>query len=155
MRAFEYIKANGIPDETCQNYEGREGVCNDLGICRDCTCGNVSAGEVKFTFYGVVFTIMEQDFLDGHCWARHDYPVYGLDKYEPLERDLESDNERMVQQMKREIYTQGTVTCGIRPSLEFHEYKDGILDDAPAASNLTHYVNIVGWDTTDNPKYES
>ena len=52
MDALEYISQVGIPDDTCENYEGKEGVCDAIGICRDCGPGNVSAGEVNHLHFG-------------------------------------------------------------------------------------------------------
>lgn len=34
---YEYIHREGIPDETCQNYEARDGKCEPLGICENCS----------------------------------------------------------------------------------------------------------------------
>jgi cathepsin X len=37
--AYEYIRINGLPDETCQNYEAVDGVCKPYGICENCEPG--------------------------------------------------------------------------------------------------------------------
>ena len=42
--AFYYMRDSGIPDETCQNYEAKNGECNAKGICRDCHGFNVDDG---------------------------------------------------------------------------------------------------------------
>ena len=34
---YEYIHSNGIPDETCQNYEATDGECKPLGVCENCS----------------------------------------------------------------------------------------------------------------------
>jgi cathepsin X len=34
---YEYIYRHGIPDETCQNYEAKNGQCKPLGICENCS----------------------------------------------------------------------------------------------------------------------
>ena len=33
---YEYIHEKGVPDETCQNYEARNGECEPLGVCETC-----------------------------------------------------------------------------------------------------------------------
>ena len=33
---YEYIHDNGVPDETCQNYEADDMDCKPLGICETC-----------------------------------------------------------------------------------------------------------------------
>ena len=40
---YEYIHKNGVPDETCQNYEAVNGKCSPMGICETCSgSGTVS-----------------------------------------------------------------------------------------------------------------
>lgn len=34
--AFHYMAANGIPDETCQNYEAVNMECAPFGVCETC-----------------------------------------------------------------------------------------------------------------------
>ena len=36
LQAYEYVFKNGVPDETCQLYEAKDGECNPMGICRNC-----------------------------------------------------------------------------------------------------------------------
>ena len=37
---YDYIHQNGIPDETCQNYEAKDGKCEPLGVCETCDPSN-------------------------------------------------------------------------------------------------------------------
>ena len=48
---YEYIHDNGIPDETCQNYEAQDGKCKPLGVCETCSPGS---GVRATTLHGVV-----------------------------------------------------------------------------------------------------
>ncbi|EGD81387.1 cathepsin Z [Salpingoeca rosetta] len=50
---WEYIYHNGIPDETCQNYEARDGQCNAMGICETCSPGQGCSAISNFTLYYV------------------------------------------------------------------------------------------------------
>ena len=34
---FDYMEQNGLPEETCQNYEARDGDCQPNGVCEDCS----------------------------------------------------------------------------------------------------------------------
>eukprot|EP00727_Mastigamoeba_balamuthi_P000965 m51a1_g10866 hypothetical protein (273) ;mRNA; f:36823-37871 len=34
---YEYAANKGLPDQTCQLYEGKDKPCNDIGICMDCS----------------------------------------------------------------------------------------------------------------------
>ena len=42
---YEYIHDKGIPDETCQNYEARDGECKPLGVCETCSPGSKVRGS--------------------------------------------------------------------------------------------------------------
>eukprot|EP01147_Barroeca_monosierra_P002864 gene2865-5699_t len=50
---WEYIHRHGIPDETCQNYEARDGQCTPLGICETCAPGKGCSPISNFTLYYV------------------------------------------------------------------------------------------------------
>jgi len=40
LAAYQYIAQNGLPDETCQNYEALNHECSAMNICRDCQPGS-------------------------------------------------------------------------------------------------------------------
>lgn len=43
--AYEYMAAQGVPDESCQNYEARDGECRPLGECETCVPPPPSPGS--------------------------------------------------------------------------------------------------------------
>lgn len=51
--AYEYVHRNGIPDETCQNYEAVNGKCKPLGVCETCSPGTGCSAVEKHFSYGV------------------------------------------------------------------------------------------------------
>ena len=47
---YEYIHKNGVPDETCQNYEAVDGKCKPLGVCETCSPQGVSSWFFIYLF---------------------------------------------------------------------------------------------------------
>ncbi|KAK8808568.1 hypothetical protein WA158_008469 [Blastocystis sp. Blastoise] len=66
MWANAYIKENGIPDETCQNYEAKDGTCDEKGICRD--CHGFNANE--------------------NCFGVRNYTKYYVEEYDRISGEL-------------------------------------------------------------------
>eukprot|EP00210_Caulerpa_lentillifera_P006747 g6447.t2 len=131
---YEYISVNGVPDETCQNYEGKEHICDDVGICRDCDHG-------------------KEQFLPGYCWGVPEYKLYGLEDHGVIESTPYGTNADLVTQMKDEIWHNGPITCTIYPSLKFNNYQEGIITNSMwSVSDSPLYVNIIGWDETSESK---
>lgn len=52
---YEYAHQNGLVDETCAPYEAADGVCNDVGHCKNCD--------------------------PQKCWAQSQYKIYKADQY--------------------------------------------------------------------------
>eukprot|EP00730_Choanoeca_flexa_P016127 TRINITY_DN7560_c0_g1_i1.p1 TRINITY_DN7560_c0_g1~~TRINITY_DN7560_c0_g1_i1.p1 ORF type:complete len:630 (+),score=144.81 TRINITY_DN7560_c0_g1_i1:189-1892(+) len=50
---FEYIHNHGLVDETCQNYEAKNGECTPLGICETCAPGQGCSPITNYTSYYV------------------------------------------------------------------------------------------------------
>ncbi|CAD8079100.1 unnamed protein product [Paramecium primaurelia] len=64
LNAYQYIKDNWIPDETCTNYVARKEECNEMAICKNC--------------------------LEGMgCWAQHDYYIYTISSYGTLHGQID------------------------------------------------------------------
>ena len=91
-----------------------------------------------------------------HCWAVENYQMYTVTDYGHLKREDETQTATsMVRRMQEEIHAHGPVTCALYLSTEFTEYTDGILTASDAASDVVHYVNVMGWDATDGTKCDS
>jgi len=50
---WEYIHRTGVPDETCQNYEARDGQCTPTGICETCAPKEGCSPISNYTSYYV------------------------------------------------------------------------------------------------------
>ena len=55
--------------------------------------------------------------------------------------------------MMKEIYARGPITCGIADPDTFKAYKGGIYKDTTGASMVSHAISVVGWGEEDGVKY--
>jgi len=114
--AYQFIKKNGITDDTCLAYEGidfsswGELDCSEM-MCRDCdrfgSCGFVNATRYFVEEFG---TLKGED------------------------------------QMKAEIFQRGPIACALwAHSASFEDYTGGIITDETKYPGITHIVSIIGW----------
>lgn len=146
-----YMAKNPLPDETCQPYEAKNGVCDASGTCRNCFHPSMIGPDappevpqnVKFTSPG--------------CFAVDPGPRYGVREYGGVKGEVK---------MQKEIFARGPIVCSIAADLTFLlDYEkhlvDGIYVDAsyfpqdgtPSphnASEIDHDVEITGWGVTDS-----
>lgn len=128
---WSYIHKNGIPDETCQNYEAVNGECDALGVCETCEPGKTS-----------------DTFLPGTCSQVKEYPTYFVSEYGSV-----SGADRM----KAEIYKRGPIACGISVTDKFEAYTGGVYSEYHFfPPMINHELSIVGWgvDTVDGEEVE-
>lgn len=45
---YRYASKDGIPDETCNNYQAQNGACNGMNICKTCSYGGKCAEVTNF-----------------------------------------------------------------------------------------------------------
>ena len=64
---YEYIHRHGLPDETCQNYEARNGECTPIEICENCSPKN-EVSKIIIILLLIVFEV---------CGYRGLYQVLG------------------------------------------------------------------------------
>ena len=57
------------------------------------------------------------------------------------------------EEMMKEIYARGPITCGIADPDTFKAYKGGIYEDKTGASMVSHAISVVGWGEEDGVKY--
>ena len=141
---FDYMSKNGLPDETCQNYEATNDIsCNPTGICETCApgknCSKISSPKL--------WTLQEYGYVNSGS-------------------DFDADGVKLssVDKMKAEIYQGGPVACGIHatPELEafgtttpVDSYPGGIFHQKALLPMPNHILSIVGYghDSSVNKSY--
>ena len=89
-----------LPDETCQPYEAKNGVCDPAGQCRNCfhpdTVANPATPHVDYTSKG--------------CFAVDPGVMYGVKEYGGVSGAAA---------MQREIYARGPIVCSFAADARF------------------------------------
>ena len=132
-QVYEYIAAHGIPDETCQAYEARDGKCKPMGICEDCAPGQPP-----------------QPFLPGTCKPVKRYKRWTLSEYGHVHGGLDVDAVGWpvsnAEKMKAELATRGPIACGIHVTDKFYsDYKGGIYAESHLLNFMNHELAVVGY----------
>jgi len=137
---LKWIHENGIPGETCHNYEAKDLKCNASAVCQDC------------------------NFATGICDARTKFPVHTIQGYGHLEPVGDITKKEviaaMVLRMKAEIVARGPIVCQMSCPDPVGSEHDGYVDDyqpfynkwgsdfAPHILHDTQYsCNNSDWDT--------
>jgi len=117
LAAYEYIRREGIPDETCQPYEAYDAnECDPFNICRNC---DYNLNNPKL-----------------YCYAEKNFTKYFVDEFGPLSGE---DN------MMSEIYSRGPISCGIAVTPAFENYTSGIFNDTTGDTTIDHEISVTGW----------
>eukprot|EP01135_Chromosphaera_perkinsii_P011370 Nk52_evm15s2391 gene=Nk52_evmTU15s2391 len=116
---YSYIHKNGIPDETCQNYEAHNGECNPMGVCENCDPGPD-----------------EEHLTPGTCFALNKYNKYYVGDHGHVSGAFK---------MKAEIYKRGPIGCGIHVTPAFENYTGGIYSERVLFPLPNHEISVVGW----------
>ena len=140
---FEYMEQNGLPDETCQNYEATDDFeCNPTGVCETCVPGPGGPGSPG-----------------GKCTQIKNPEMWTLESYGyVLSGDADTDKAGVKvsnqDRLKAEIYQNGPLACGIHatPELEAFgtttptsSYPGGIFNQSVFFPMPNHILSIVGW----------
>ena len=145
----EYMAKAKLPDETCQPYEAKNGICDASGTCRNCFHPSMIGPDappevpqnVRFTSPG--------------CFAVEAGPMYGVREYGGVKGEAD---------MQKEIIARGPIVCSMAADLPFlldyeRHLVDGVyvdatyfpMDGSPSshnASEIDHDVEITGWGVT-------
>jgi cathepsin X len=114
--AYEYIRVNGIPDETCAPYEAVDLPCTPENICKVCAPDmNQPAKE---------------------CGPQKTYNKYYVSEHGSVTG---------VQNMMAEIYARGPIACVIAVTDALGNYTSGIFVDNTGDKDPDHVVSVVGW----------
>jgi cathepsin X len=140
---FEYLEENGLPDETCQNYEAvdDENNCRTLGVCETCSPGPnfIKDGQSNCSKISTeaLWTLEEYGYvLGGSNVDATGAPVGSAEK------------------LKAEIFKNGPLACGIHATEELEafgttkpvdSYPGGIFSQFTLLPVPNHILSIVGW----------
>eukprot|EP00210_Caulerpa_lentillifera_P006745 g6446.t1 len=131
---YTYLKLIGLPDETCQNYQAKNGKCKPNGYCVNCT----SKKKHKNT-----------------CQAVDDPEKYFISEYGQASASVQSGSD-MTQntiEIQKEIYERGPVACTMYATDEFDKYTGGIYSQFGFWFSANHIVSLVGWGEENGNKY--
>lgn len=122
---YRYIHRNGIPDETCQQYQAKNnphGRGSDLNICENCVSGNTSS-----------------TFTPGTCFPQKSYALYWVTEYGSV---------KGADAMKKEIYARGPISCGVDATKQLEAYTGGVFSES-GFGLINHEISVVGWEVTE------
>jgi len=125
--AYEWIRLNGLPDETCQPYEAKNKNCSAMDVCRNC----------------------KPDFSNpkAKCFAVTNPKRYYVDQHGTLSG---------MAAMMSEIYQRGPIGCGVAVTTAFLNFNGkGVFQDNTGAEDIDHEISVVGWgvETSTNIPY--
>merc|ERR1711871_879868 len=151
---FQYMEENGLPDETCQNYEATDDFKSQpTGVCETCAPGPSGPGS------------------PGNCTKITNQAMYTLESYgyvlsggEDVAHDAAGVRVSTADKLKAEIFTNGPLACGIHatPQLDAYgtttpvdSYPGGIYKQDVLFPMPNHILSIVGWghDSSVNEDY--
>lgn len=121
---YEYIRTQGIPDETCAPYQAADLTCTPENICMNCG--------------------MDMKDPQKLCVAQKNYTTYYV---------AEHGQVNGTQNMMAEILARGPIACivAVTPALE--AYTGGIFNDTTGDKDPDHVVSVVGWGQEGNVPY--
>jgi len=124
---------------------GGAGSCNggdDLGVYAyghkhgivDETCNNYQAKNQPCTLENTCYTCDS----DGSCHALSNYTKYMIGDYGPVSG---------AENMKKEIYARGPISCGVDATNQLEDYTGGIFYQYLERPMINHIISVVGWGT--------
>jgi cathepsin X len=127
---YRYAFKYGIPHSSCMQYTAHNleaTSCAPIDICRDCTWPPPPEGETG---------------IEG-CWAV-DYKKYYVSDHYSL---------RGADNMKKEIATNGPISCGMDVTDAFELYTGGIYSEHKVLPLINHEISIVGYGSENGVEY--
>jgi cathepsin X len=131
---YDWVMKNGIPDETCQQYDALDHECSAYRTCMNCDAPDfVKPGQQM-------------------CYPVQRYGKVFVDEWGPLNMSVHN--------MKAEVYRRGPISCSIDSSpLEQGHYTRGrVVDvhrrpDGKPDWETDHIVSVVGWGHDGSTEY--
>jgi len=122
LPVYAYANSNGIPDETCNNYQATNQDCDAMNQCYTCA-------------------------PSGTCTAISTYTHFKVGDYGPVGGNAGTN----VQAMQAEIYARGPISCGIDATDLLEAYTGGyVFSEYNTNPEINHIISVAGWGQTEN-----
>jgi cathepsin X len=115
LAVFKYAHDRFLVDESCDNYQAKDGTCNPFNVCGNCKTFGPKQKE---------------------CYAYKNFIKYKVGDYGPIEGR---------EQMMAEIYKNGPIVCGVSVTDKFENYTGGIYDEFLDQPMINHAISVIGW----------
>ena len=116
---YQWVYDNGIPEDTCQEYVARDGLCTAENTCRDCSWPPPPGPR--------------------NCWAKPEgqFPRHFISEYGKV-----SGEEAML----AEVFHRGPIACEVdaNPLVNFTG-GEVLVPPADYESEANHIVSVAGW----------
>lgn len=124
---YAFGNSHGIPDDTCQQYKAKDPAnesCSAEQVCKTCNPPVPSTGE---------------NGQDG-CYATKP-TLYWVSEFGSVSG---------ADDMKREIFQRGPISCGVQATKKFEAYTSGIFSEFILFPEINHEIAVVGWGVSDS-----
>eukprot|EP00828_Plagiopyla_frontata_P001710 TRINITY_DN0_c737_g1_i7.p1 TRINITY_DN0_c737_g1~~TRINITY_DN0_c737_g1_i7.p1 ORF type:complete len:213 (+),score=38.29 TRINITY_DN0_c737_g1_i7:22-639(+) len=132
LGVYQYAYQYGIPHETCQQYTARNPAvesCSAKQVCDTCK----PPPPMKSQGLGA-----------GNCYAISNYTRYHVSEYGEVAG---------IQNMKKEIYARGPISCGIDATPELDKHRGWGIYSQPGAESIDHIISVLGWGNENGVDY--
>jgi len=131
MGVYEFAEDQGIPEDSCQNYQAldpKSAQCAPMQVCKVCAGPPPPA---------------DKDWQQ-NCTAIENFTKWKVSNYGSVNG---------ADQMKKAIFANGPIACGIDATPKFERYTGGIFSQTVLMPKINHIVSIVGWGVENGVEY--
>jgi len=123
MAVYQFAQDHGIPEDSCQNYVAKNPDIESCSAKQQCkTCVPPPPPEGK-----------DYDYL---CTAVQNFRAWRVSDLGSIEG---------IDDMKKAIYANGPIGCGIDATDNFVNYTGGIYSEHVDEPEIDHEISVVGW----------
>lgn len=115
---YEWAHDHGIPEESCRNYEAKDPdnfKCSDIQVCENCFPSSDGSAN---------------------CTAVTNYKNWKVSDFGGVSG---------AENMKKAIYANGPLACGIDATDKFEQYTGGIFSQTLVLPMVNHIISVLGW----------
>lgn len=126
LGVYEFAMYHGLPEESCQNYQAENPTnesCSAIQVCKTCTPPAPAENS------------------EGTCASVAVHPAWRVAQFGGVFG---------INDMKKAIYANGPIGCGIDATAEFLQYTGGIYSQNLESISIDHEIAVVGWGVAEN-----